>query len=142
MTLAKATVTGTVYRTPETRFTQNDIAISSFSLKLDERDEILIRVISKRKSLSELVSKIKVGDRLMVDGRLQTVTAKTTEGVEKKYYEIDANDIELMPGSSASAEVIPSQAETPAPSSDTEGSIVGFTDFAEEELIDSEEIPF
>ena len=31
MTLAKAVVTGSVYRTPEKRFTQNNIPVSSFS---------------------------------------------------------------------------------------------------------------
>ena len=141
MTLAKATVTGSVYRTPETRFTQNDIAVSSFTLKLDERDEILVRVISKRKSLSDIVNSLKLGDRIMIDGRLQVATSKNTDGVEKKFFEIDANDMEIISGSSSTQNIQPSSISESA-SSDT-GNLVTFEEFGEEEkLIDDEEIPF
>ena len=141
MTLAKATVTGSVYRTPETRFTQNDIAVSSFTLKLDERDEILVRVISKRKSLSDIVNSLQLGDRIMIDGRLQVATSKNTDGVEKKFFEIDANDMEIISGSSSTQNIQPSSISESA-SSDT-GNLVTFEEFGEEEkLIDDEEIPF
>jgi len=140
MTLAKATVTGTVFRTPETRFTQNDIAVSSFTLKLDERDEILVRIISKRKTLSDVVNSIKMGDRLMVDGRLQTAATKTAEGVEKRFYEIEASDIEIIAKGSGNVETAGSES---VQTSESEGNIVQFEEFGEEEkLLDDEEIPF
>ena len=46
MSIAKATVTGTVYRAPEKRFTQNNIAVSAFVVNIGEKDEVLLRVIS------------------------------------------------------------------------------------------------
>ena len=44
MTLAKAVVTGSVYRAPEKRFTQNNIPVSSFVLNIGDREEMLLRV--------------------------------------------------------------------------------------------------
>lgn len=141
MTLAKATVTGTVYRAPEKRFTQNDIAVYSFTLKLDERDEVLMRIISKRRTLSDVLDSLKMGDRVMVDGRLQTATAKSQDGTEKKFFEIDANDVELISGNVAGSLPSDSSAES-IPTAGASEDIVKFEDFAEEELIDEEEIPF
>ena len=51
MSLAKAVVTGTIYRTPEKRFTQNNVAVTAFILNIADRDEMLVRVMSKRTSL-------------------------------------------------------------------------------------------
>ena len=56
MSLAKSVVTGTVYRAPEKRFTQNNVAVSAFVLNIGEREETLIRVLSKRNALDEIVS--------------------------------------------------------------------------------------
>lgn len=145
MTLAKATVTGTVYRAPETRYTQNNIAVSSFTLKMDERDEILVRVLATRRNLSDTVTKIKTGDRLLIDGRLQTATTKTPEGNEKRFFEIDASDIEILSNSSASGNQSSEFGEQEQPKKDEKlvefGPIDAPTD-EKEELIDEEEIPF
>lgn len=136
MTLAKATVTGTVYRAPEKRFTQNDIAVFGLTLNVDDNEELLVRVISKRRSLSELLDGVKVGDRLLVDGRLQVSSTKSADGSERKYFEIDANDIELLSGSGKVA-------ASPAPAEEVKFGEFEAPNFAEEEnLIDEEEIPF
>lgn len=139
MTLAKATVSGTVYRAPEKRFTQNDVAVYGLTLNIDEREETLVRVIAKRKSLSEILDNVKKGDRLLVDGRLQVASSKAPDGSERRFFEIDANDIELMSGVS-SAQSSSVQYDNSEKSDD----IVTFaeTDFSEETLIDEEEIPF
>ena len=99
MTLAKATVSGTVYRAPEKRYTQNDIAVYGLTLNIDEREETLVRVIAKRKALADVLDNVQKGDKLLVDGRLQVGTSKAADGTERRYFEIDANDIELMSGS-------------------------------------------
>ncbi len=96
MSIAKAVVTGTVYRAPEKRFSQNNIAVSAFVLNIGEREESLLRIISKRNSLDEIVSSLTKGERVLVEGRLQTATVKMDDGSEKKIYEIDANIIERM----------------------------------------------
>lgn len=100
MSLAKAVVTGTVFRAPEKRFTQNNIAIYGLTLNIGEQEETLVRVISKRKALESILDSVRQGDKILVDGRLQVATSKYTDGTEKKYFEIDASSVELMQSSS------------------------------------------
>ena len=113
MSLAKAVVTGTVFRAPEKRFTQNNVPVSAFVLNIGDREEMLIRVIAKRAARDEIVSSISKDDRVLVEGRLQITTVKNENGAERRIYEIDANTIEMMgaassvsSGSSASGEDI------------------------------------
>lgn len=131
MSLAKAVVTGSVFRAPEKRFTQNNIPVSSFVLNIGDREEMLIRVVVRRASLDEVVSSISKDDRVLVEGRLQITTVKNDAGAERRIFEIDANTIEMM-GAGAS---------TPTASSDKD--IVKFSqeEFSDE-LIGEDEIPF
>lgn len=139
MTLAKATVSGTVFRAPEKRYTQNDIAVYGLTLNIDEREETLIRVIAKRKALSDVLDSVQKGDKLLVDGRLQVASSKAADGSERRYFEIDANDIERISGSGSV-----SSSSAAVQSSSKSEEIVQFaeTDFSEDNLIDEEEIPF
>ena len=131
MAFSKAVVTGTVYRAPEKRFTQNNIAVSGFVLNIGERDEILVRILSRRQAQDEIVSSLSKGDKVLVEGRLQTATVKMDDGSEKRIYEIDANTIEKMGESSAS-------------NSDfgTEEIVKFESDDMSNELINEDEIPF
>ena len=92
MTLAKAVVTGTVFRAPEKRFTQNNVPVSSFVLNIGDREEMLLRVIVKRAALDEAVSALSKDDRVLVEGRLQITAVKNDSGAERRIYEIDANN--------------------------------------------------
>ena len=134
MTLAKAVVTGTVFRAPEKRFTQNNVPVSSFVLNIGDREEMLIRVVVKRTALDEVVSGISKDDRVLVEGRLQITTVKNESGAERKIYEIDANTIESM------------GAGEPAASSGSSASGENIVKFSQEEfsdeLIGEDEIPF
>lgn len=96
MTIAKAVVTGTVYRAPEKRFTTNNVAVSAFVMDIGEKDEMLVRIISKRTVLDAIIDTLTKGDRALVEGRLQVAVAKMDDGSEKRIYEIDANTIEKM----------------------------------------------
>ena len=96
MSLAKAIVTGTVYRNPEKRFTQSNIAIYSLTLNIGENDETLVRVISKRKALEGILDKVRQGDKILVGGRLQVATSKYLDGSDKRFYEIDASNVEII----------------------------------------------
>lgn len=131
MSLAKAVVTGSVFRAPEKRFTQNNIPVSSFVLNIGDREEMLIRVVVRRASLDEVVSAISKDDRVLVEGRLQITTVKNDVGAERRIFEIDANTIEMMGAG----------ALTPTASSDKD--IVKFSqeEFSDE-LIGEDEIPF
>ena len=111
MALAKAVVTGTVVRKPETRFTQNDVSISSFVLDIGEREEMLIRILSMRKNLEDVISNINQGDKVLVEGRLQIPTVKNEKGAERKIYEINETTIELI-GSNSSESSKSSTSET------------------------------
>ena len=134
MALAKAVVTGSVFRAPEKRFTQNNVPVSSFVLNIGEREEMLLRVIVRRTALDEIVSSISKDDRVLVEGRLQITTVKSAIGSERRIFEIDANTIEMM---GAGAPVSASS------SSSSNADIVKFSneEFADE-LIGEDEIPF
>ena len=137
MSLAKSVVTGTVYRQPEKRFSQNNVAVSAFVLNIDERDEMLLRIISKRNSLDEVVSSLSKGDKVLVEGRLQTATVKMDDGSDKRIYEIDANSIEKISGESSSS------TQSSGNSKFGTEEIVKFeSDDMSNELIDEDEIPF
>ena len=133
MSLAKAVVTGTIFRAPEKRFTQNNVPVSSFVLNIGDREEMLIRVIAKRAALDEVVSSISKDEKVLVEGRLQITTVKNDSGAERRIYEIDANTIETMGASTSSS----------SGSSSSEGDIVKFAqeEFSDE-LIGEDEIPF
>jgi len=134
MALAKAVVTGSVFRAPEKRFTQNNIPVSSFVINIGEREEMLLRVIVRRTALDEVVSSISKDDRVLVEGALQITTVKNDQGAERRIFEIDASTIELM---GAGAPVASSS------SSSSNSEIVKFNneEFADE-LIGEDEIPF
>ena len=132
MAFAKAVVTGTVFRAPEKRFTQNNVPVSSFVLNIGDREEMLIRVVVGRAALDEVVSSISKDDRVLVEGRLQITTVKNESGAERRIYEIDANTIEMMGGS--------------APASSNSSNSEDIVKFSQEEfsdeLIGEDEIPF
>lgn len=136
MTLAKAVVTGIVYKTPKTGYTSNNIAVSSFVLNIGTQEETLVRVISKRQSLEEIVSGLTKNQKVLVEGRLQNGISKMDDGTEKKVFEIEAAVIELMGGSSTSG------------ASHNEGDILTFgemessPDANTDVLMDDEEVPF
>ena len=131
MALAKAVVTGSVYRAPEKRFTQNNVPVSSFILNIGEREEMLLRVVVRRTALDEIVSSISKEDRVLVEGRLQITTVTSDNGTERRIFEIDANTIEMM------------GAGVPMVASSSNNDIVKFSneEFADE-LIGEDEIPF
>ena len=131
MSLAKSVVTGTVYRAPEKRFTQNNIAVSAFVLNIGEREETLIRVVSRRTALDDVVSSLGKGDSVLVEGRLQTAAVKTDDGSEKRIYEIEAATIEKMGASS-----------TVNSDFGTEEIVKFESDDMANELINEDEIPF
>lgn len=134
MTLAKAVVTGSVYRAPEKRYTQNNIPVSSFVLNIGDREEMLLRVIAKRTSLDEVVSSLGKDDRVLVEGRLQITTVKNENGNDRKIFEIDASTVEPISATTGTG--------TASASSNEE--IVKFPKEEEftDELIGEDEIPF
>ncbi len=131
MTLAKAVLSGIVYRNPEKRFTSNNVPIASFTLNINEKEETLVRVVAKG-NLSDLVeNNLAKSDKVVVEGRLQTNTVQADDGTEKRIVEIELSSFEKISGSVSKS---------------TQGSSDEIVKFAEEdfsdELIGEEEIPF
>ncbi len=129
MSLAKAIVTGTVYRNPEKRFTSSNIAIYSLTLNIGENDETLVRVISKRRALEGILDKVRQGDKLLVGGRLQVATSKYLDGSDKRFYEIDASNVELIQSNGGNPEQVAEK-------------VVEQSSINEDSDIDDDEIPF
>ena len=131
MSLARATISGKVYRAPEKRFTSNNIPITGFTLNISTSsdDEILIRVSSIGNLAETVAQTIEKGDEVVVEGRLQNAVATAEDGTERKIVEIDANSIMKISGGI----VQPVQTQTTSKAAPAE--------FADE-LIGDDEIPF
>ena len=133
MSLAKAVISGTVYRAPEMRFTSNDVPISAFAMNISETEETLVRVLAKGNLAQTIEETVNKGDRIIVEGRLQNNTVKSEDGSEKRIVEIDAFAIEKLAGGSSVS----------VASSKSPDSLVQFgqSDFSDD-LIGEDEIPF
>ena len=134
MTLAKVFITGKVVKNPEKRFTQNDLPITSFTIDANPQDETLVRVFIVGNSAETVEQTVKMGDSVLVEGRLQTNTVKTTSGKDGKIFEINASTVEKISGTSA---------QSPQSTAAKESNLVQFsTEEMSEDLIDEDEIPF
>ena len=135
MTLAKAFVSGNVVKAPEKRFTQNDMAIASFTINIDANNETLVRVSAFGQLAETICATVAQGDNVAVEGRLQINSYKLPNGMDRKVFEISANAVEKMSGSNNVIQnaQIPQQNEQ----------IVSFNqDEIAQDLIDEDEIPF
>lgn len=97
MSLSKIVITGEVTRTPEKRFTDNNVAISAFSMNFGTvEEEKLVRVLTFGGLADKVAADVKKGQKVIVEGTLQTNSSKTESGEEKKFYEISARTVEVM----------------------------------------------
>jgi len=136
MSLTKIAITGKVVRTPEKRFTGNNLTITSFTINIGvDNEEKLVRVLAIGKLGETVATSVQKGSVIVVDGRLQTATVKTETGAEKKIVEINAQAIEVISG--AATGVASTSEEVASPSEDTD-----FDGVNVDELIGEDEIPF
>lgn len=132
MTLAKIVVSGKVTKSPEKRFTQNNVAITSFVMDINPQEETIVRVMALGNLAEKVAQEVSIGDEVIVDGRPQIETVKAASGKEKRVIEINASSIEKL---GASSNTTPSAAKSK--------DIVQFaTEELSEELINEDEIPF
>lgn len=130
MSIAKAVLSGVVYRNPEKRFTGNNIAVTSFTLNIDEKEQSLIRVIARGNNAELVEQALSKGDKAVVEGRLQVVGVQGDDGTEKKVMELDLSSFEVLSSSQQSS------------SSKKSDEVVKFSEIEEDVLIGEEEIPF
>lgn len=139
MTLAKIVVTGKVVKNPEKRFTQNNLAITSLIVDIYPQDETLVRVSCVGGIADRIADTVSMGDTVIIDGRLQMETVKTTSGKERKVATINASNVEKISGSSDTAS---SYAQNSAPQAQNASVVQFSTEEIAEDLIDPDEIPF
>lgn len=130
MSLSKAFITGKVTRPPEKRFTSNNLAIAAFTINLTDDEETPLRIITVGQIAEKVADTVSKNDMVVVEGRLQTNSAKTESGEEKRFFEVQASAVEKMSGSTSSA---PKQEEDLLTFNEEE--------FADD-LIGEDEIPF
>jgi single-stranded DNA-binding protein len=103
MSFARITLAGTLLQAPEKRFTQNNVGVSILQLSVpmpprrnQETPNLVVKVLCWR-GLSDAVLTIPAGTVLHVEGRLQINTVTSPEGVTKKMFEVDAQQIHQLP---------------------------------------------
>lgn len=133
MSLAKAVLSGTVYRNPEKRFTGNNIPVTSFTLNIDDKEQSLIRVIARGNNAEAIEQSVSKDDKIVIEGRLQISTVQSDEGTDKKIMEIDLSSFEVVSSSNSSVQTKKNQSDE----------VVKFSEVEMDDiLIGEEEIPF
>lgn len=133
MSIAKAVISGIVYRNPEKRFTGNNIPVTSFTLNIDEKEQSLIRVIARGNLAETVENSISKNDKVVVEGRLQVSNFQSDDGSEKKVMEIDLSSFEVVSATNNSGNTSTAKAQD----------VVKFSEVETEDiLIGEEEIPF
>lgn len=140
MSLAKATISGTITKAPEKRFTSNNVAIASFPLDFSEiegeQNIIYVRAIGNL--AQKVFEQLKKNDKVVVEGRLLMISIKSEDGqIERKVAEIDISSFEKIQSTNASRNNNSNNIE------EQDNNVV---EFAEEEfsdeLLGEDEIPF
>ena len=133
MSIAKAVLSGTVYRNPEKRFTGNNIPVTTFTLNIDEKEQSLIRIVARGNNAEAIEQAVSKGDKIVVDGRLQITSIQGEDGSDKKVMELDLSSFEVLSGSSSVS----------SSSSSKSDEVVKFAEVEMDDvLIGEEEIPF
>lgn len=138
MSLAKIVVSGKVTKSPEKRFTQNNLPITTLVMDINPADETLVKVTGLGALAENMENTIKAGDNVLVEGKPQVDVVQDTKGKDKRFVEIQASSVEKIGAIETS-----NSAPTSKPSTGKEEGIVKFsTEEAAETLIDEDEIPF
>ena len=129
MTISKAVISGIVVRDAEKRFSNSGLAITNFTLNIDEQNETLLRVVVMGNLAETAEQQMKKGKKVIVEGRLQTNSFKNDNGEDKKIYELQASALDVFDGSSSFM------------STETDNSPIEFSQEEHDELIGTDEIP-
>ena len=133
MSIAKAVLSGTVYRNPEKRFTGNNSPVTTFTLTIDEKEQSLIRIVARGNNAEAIEQAVSKGDKVVVDGRLQITSIQGEDGSDKKVMELDLSSFEVLSGSQSVS----------SSSSSKSDEVVKFAEVEMDDvLIGEEEIPF
>jgi single stranded DNA-binding protein len=108
MSLSSITISGTLRKDPEKRFTPTSIPVTNLILEVTffprgsqsgqekSLSSQIIRVNAWRDLAEECEKKLKAGDKILISGRAQVNAYTTSEGKKKREIEIDATSITLL----------------------------------------------
>lgn len=99
MTVCKATFSGTVFRGPEKRFTQNNIPISFLTLLVDGNEDLKVRVISMGKTAEIIEKELSKNDKVVMEGQLRVGSGKDEDGNDVRAMELLMSSFEKIGGS-------------------------------------------
>jgi len=130
MPIAKAVISGTVFKAPEKRFTQNNLTIADFVMDINEPEEWLLRAVAYGNLAETIAADVALKDKVVVEGRLQFETVKAANGQERKVPLIQIASYDKLMGSSSA-------------SASTSSNLVQFGEVEPaNDLIGEDEIPF
>jgi len=108
VSFAKVVISGTLVSDPEKRFTPNNLAVTSFSLLVENpvtstkagaaNEPFTVKVTCWRNLAEAVVTQINKGDHILVEGKLILNSFQGQDGVQKKVFEIDATSIDKLTG--------------------------------------------
>lgn len=110
MSLSRVVLSGEVTGDPEKRFTQNNIAVTSFTLTFYQAQRgsgnsgsptfqaCNLRVSCWRNLAEAVGEQLAKGEHVVVEGKLITNTFQAADGVQKKTLEIEATSVHKLPG--------------------------------------------
>ena len=129
----KAVIMGRLTADPELRQTQNGVSVTSFSVAVDrpytnksgEKEVDFLNVVAWRGTAEFICRFFSVGKPILIDGSIQTRTYTDREGIERRVWEIVADQARFTESKG---------------SQNTESQQNDYNDF--EELSDLDDIPF
>lgn len=107
MSLSNITVSGTVKKAPDKRFTPSNIPVANFLLEIcfiprgsqatqESISSQMVRVNAWRDLAERIENELKAGDKVLINGRAQMNVYTNNEGKKKRELEIDATSITLL----------------------------------------------
>ena len=147
MSLSSITISGTLKKDPEKRFTPTNIPVTNLLVEVsyvprgsqNNQDSLptqTIRVNAWRELAELCEKKLKTGDKILITGRVQINAYTSNEGKKKKEVEIDATSITLLNDLLSSVNVKSAEVHK------IENSEVGKISELDEIVNSTEEIPF
>lgn len=106
MSLSFITLSGTLRKDPEKRFTPTNIPVTNLLIEvcyvprgIQQQEGLasqVIRVNAWRDLAEECEKKLKAGDKIVVSGRVQMNAYTNQEGKKKRELEVDATSVKLL----------------------------------------------
>jgi len=108
VSFAKVVISGTLVSDPEKRFTPNNLAVTSFSLLVENpvvsgkagavNEPFTVKVTCWRNLAEAVVLQLSKDDHVLVEGKLILNSFQGQDGVQKKVFEIDATSLDKLTG--------------------------------------------